>query len=184
MSKPTALPLSYSGFTLIELITSLSIASILLAIGIPSFQILTQSNRMTGAINTITSHLNLARSEAVKRGIDVVLCPSDDGLDCKSTMIWDKEIIMFTDINKNRHLDPEEELIRHINLNPESIRITTTIGRKKAVYDFRGFSMGYNVSFTFCDTFDKTDPKAVIVSNSGRARISDTKADGTELDCI
>lgn len=183
MSKLTHLPLTISGFSLIELITSLSIASILLTIGIPSFQTLTQSSQMTGAVNTIVSHLNLARSEAVKRGIDVVLCPSDDGVDCTSTMVWDKDIILFTDKNGNRHVDPEEELIRHINLNPESIRITTTTGRRRAVYDLRGFSMGNNVSFTFCDTRNRVDPKAVIVSNTGRARISYTNSNGGSLDC-
>jgi type IV fimbrial biogenesis protein FimT len=183
MSKPTTLPRDSSGFSLIEIITALSVASILLAIGVPSFQTLTQSSRMTGAINTIVSHLNLARSEAVKRGMDIVLCPSDDGIDCTSTMVWDKDIIMFADNNRNRQLDPGETLIRHINLNSDSIEITTTTGRRRAVYDFRGFSMGYNVSFTFCDTVNKVAPKAVIVSNSGRTRISDTKADGKPLDC-
>ena len=183
MSKLTILPLVNSGFSFIELITTLSVATVLLAIGVPSFQTLTQSNRMTTAVNNVVVHLNLARSEAVKRGIDIVLCPSEDGQDCKDTMLWDEEIIMFTDKNGNRHVDQEEELIRYINLNPESIRITTTVKRRKAVYDPRGFSMGYNVTFTFCDIRNKIDPKSVIISNSGRARISDTKSDGTPLDC-
>ncbi len=183
MSKPITLPLNSGGFTLLELVTALSIASILLAIGIPSLQTLTQSNRMSAAINTISTHLNLARIEAVKRGIDVVLCPSADGMDCKNTIIWNEHIIMFSDNNKNRHLEPGEELLRHINLDSRSIRISTTTGRRKAIYDANGFSMGNNVTFTFCDTNNRVDPKAVIVSNSGRARLSEVKADGTPLNC-
>jgi type IV fimbrial biogenesis protein FimT len=183
MSKQTALPLASSGFSIIEIITTLSIASVLLAIGIPSFQILTQSGRMTTAINTISTHLYLARSEAVKQGFNVVLCPSSDGLNCKDTMIWDEEIIMFADINKNGIKEAEENLLRHINITSKSIRISTTTGRRKAIYDPKGFSMGKNVTFTFCDTNNKIDPKAVIVSNTGRARLSEHESDGSPLNC-
>ncbi len=175
--------LDISGFTLIELIITIALTSILLAIGVPSFQTLTQNSRMTTVVNTIIAHLNLARSEAIKRKTKIIMCPSSDGLDCTDTMIWDEQIIMFTDNNKNGHLDPGENLIRHMNAQSKSIRITTTVGRKKAVYDASGFSMGNNVTFTFCDMTEKIDPKAVIVSNSGRARISPTNSQGDPLDC-
>ena len=183
MHRHVIRPLNSDGFTLIELITTLSIASILLAIGVPSFQTLTQNSRMTATVNTIAVQLNLARSEAVKRKTRIIMCPSSDGLDCEDTIIWDEGIIMFTDNNKNGHLDPGEDLLKHTNAQPKSIRISTTVGRKKAVYDANGFSMGNNVTFTFCDITEQTDPKAVIVSNSGRARISPTNSQGDPLDC-
>ncbi len=183
MKKPFTRPRHVCGFSLIELITTLSVAIVLLAIGVPSLQTLTHSNQMTAAINTITTHLHLARSEAVTRGIRVVLCPSSDGMDCANTMIWNQDIILFTDNNKSGHLDTEEELLRHIDTNYGPILIKTTTGRRKAAYDANGFSMGMNVTFTFCDTDKVIDPKAVIVSNSGRPRISDTEYDGSSLDC-
>jgi len=183
MNKPAIWPHFVCGFSLIELITTLSIASILLALGIPSFQTLIQNNRMTATINTIVSHLNMARSEAIKRGVRVVLCPSADGVGCKNTIIWDENIIMFTDNNKSGAFEPKDKLLRHINISSDPILIHSTVGRRKAAYDANGFSMGMNVTITFCDTTEKIDPKAIIVSNSGRPRISDTKYGGDPLDC-
>ncbi len=183
MNKPFTRPQHVCGFSLIEVITTLSVAIVLLAIGVPSFQNLTHSNQMTAAINTITTHLSLARNEAVTRGTRVVLCPSFNGTDCANSMIWDEDIIMFTDNNKSGHLEEGEKLLRHVNINYDSILIKTTTGRRKAAYDSSGFSMGMNVTFTFCDTGGIVDPKAVIVSNSGRPRLSDTKHDGSSLDC-
>jgi type IV fimbrial biogenesis protein FimT len=182
MSKPFSL-LPVGGFTFIELVTTISIASILLAVGIPSFQILSQSNRMTATVNEIISHLNLARIKAVLRGVDVIMCPSADGRECKNTMIWDQHIILFTDTNNSGQFEPGEELLKRLDVNSSSIRISTTIKRRKAAYDFRGFSMGNNVTFTFCDTKNKVAPKAVIVSNSGRSRLYDTKYDESPLVC-
>ena len=183
MNTPYYYPRNNSGFTLIETITTLSVACILLAIGIPSFKSIIQTNRMAAARNSITVHLNLARSEAVKRNTNVVLCPSSDGLDCKNNMIWNDGYIMFTDNNKSGRFEAGEEILRYINLSSGSIRISTTTGRRKAVYNANGFSRGNNVTFTFCDANNQIDPKAVIVSNSGRARLSTTKYDGSPLDC-
>lgn len=183
MNTPSYCPRHKRGFTLIETITTLSVACILLVIGIPSFKSVIQNSRMAAARNSITTHLNLARSEAVKRGIDVVLCPSINGLVCKNTMRWDDGFIMFTDNNRSGRFEPGEQILRYINISSGSIHISTTTKRRKAVYNPLGFSTGKNVTFTFCDTNNLAEPRAVIVSNSGRARLSSTKSDGSQLDC-
>ena len=58
-----------SGFTLVELMITLAIAGILVAVGIPSFNSTISSNRLTSYANELVTALNLARSEAVKRGM-------------------------------------------------------------------------------------------------------------------
>lgn len=70
------------GFTLIELIITMSIAAILLTIGIPTFRSVIQNARTAAMASDLTSALNLARAEAVKRGSPVQLCPSDDRATC------------------------------------------------------------------------------------------------------
>jgi type IV fimbrial biogenesis protein FimT len=183
MSKPAYLPQYSCGFTLIETITTLAVACILLAFGIPSFQTTIQSNRLSTAVYNMMTNLYLARSEAVNRGIGVVLCPSVDGESCANTTLWEDGFIMYVDSNKNRELDANEQVLKHINLDYDSIRISTTSGRKKTVYNPRGYAFGYNLTFTFCDIDSQIDPKAIIVSNIGRARVSRTKYDGSPLDC-
>lgn len=56
-----------NGFTLIELMVTVSVAAVLLAIGIPSLSRLIASNRIATQTNEFVGALNLARSEAVRR---------------------------------------------------------------------------------------------------------------------
>ena len=61
----TALKRSTSGFTLIELMVTLAVAAILLAIAIPSFNSLLVSSRLTTAANDFVNALAIARSSAI-----------------------------------------------------------------------------------------------------------------------
>jgi type IV fimbrial biogenesis protein FimT len=68
-----------SGFTVVELCVTLAVASVVLAVGIPSLKSFSATNRMATEVNQLLTHLRLARSEAVKRTERIALCPSDDG---------------------------------------------------------------------------------------------------------
>jgi len=70
----TLAPGNNKGFTLVELIITLAIASILMSLAMPSFVSTIKNNSMTTQANQFIVALNLARSEAIKRraNIDVV----------------------------------------------------------------------------------------------------------------
>ena len=63
---------------------TLAIAVILLTIGVPSFNTAIKNNRLTTATNDLVAVLNLARSEAVTRGLRVTVCKSADQATCTS----------------------------------------------------------------------------------------------------
>lgn len=65
------------GVTLIELLVTLVVLSILLTIAVPGFQNFTRNSRLTSVANEMASALNLARSEAIRRGKTVTLCKSN-----------------------------------------------------------------------------------------------------------
>ncbi|HQS02358.1 MAG: hypothetical protein B7Y07_08470 [Halothiobacillus sp. 24-54-40] len=61
------------GFTIIELMITLTVAAILLAIAIPSFNYLTVSSKLTTTANDLVTAIGVARSEAIKRNAVVNL---------------------------------------------------------------------------------------------------------------
>jgi len=174
-----------SGFSLVELVTTLAVSSILITVGIPSMQQLMASQRMTASVNTVVSHLHLARSEAIKYGFHAVLCPSPDGDACIKSMQWQQGFILFVDENVNRKRDPGEKLLRWFQPGSrgQQIRISTTTGRRWIRYQSTGLALGSNVTITFCDSGGFVAPKAVIISNTGRPRISTEKPNGDSLVC-
>ena len=56
------------GFTLIELMITIAVAAVLIALAIPSFRATIINSNVTETTNQLIGDLNLARSEAVRRG--------------------------------------------------------------------------------------------------------------------
>lgn len=69
------------GFTLIELMVTLTVAGVLLAIGLPSFTRMFASNRIATQTNEFVAALNLARAEAIRRGQSMALRADSGGID-------------------------------------------------------------------------------------------------------
>ena len=78
-----------SGFSIIEVLIVVAIAAIITAIAIPAFNVFIGNARTSAITNEFVSALNLARSEAMKRGRDVTVCPRNiDGTDCDLDRNW------------------------------------------------------------------------------------------------
>lgn len=88
-----------SGFTLLELLIALAVISIVLTVAVPSFQSIIEKNSVTTSINEFAASLRLARTEAVKRGRLVVVCPSSDQASCSGA--WNDGWLIFEDTNGN-----------------------------------------------------------------------------------
>jgi type IV fimbrial biogenesis protein FimT len=101
-----------SGFTMMELIVTMSIVAILLMIGIPSFRYVTASNRISTEVNGLLGDMQFARSEAVKEGLWVTVCSSNDGQNCNGGPTWQSGWIVFLDSNDNQTVDPGEAVMR------------------------------------------------------------------------
>ena len=91
------------GFTVVELMITLAVAAILFAVAVPSFMTFLNSNRLTGAGNDVVSLLQNARMESLRRGVRVLVCPSNDGLTCSTPDAtgW-TGMISFADADANQ----------------------------------------------------------------------------------
>lgn len=100
-----------SGFTLIELMVTIAIAAILMALAAPSFSATIASNRLSAQTNDLITALNAARSEAIRRGRRVTVCKSADGTSCASAGDWSKGWIAFEDKDSDAVVDSGEALL-------------------------------------------------------------------------
>ena len=100
-----------SGFTLMELMITLVIATLLFTVAIPSFNGLIKKNRIATYTNNLVTSLALARSEAVKRGRQVSLCASNNRTNCTNTS-FQQGWIVFTDQNTAGTVDGTDTILR------------------------------------------------------------------------
>jgi len=95
----------FAGFTLVELLVTISIAAILLSVAVPSFQDFFRNSRLASQSNDLLASLALSRSEAIRRGGRVTLCPRDPAEatpTCKADGNWADGWIVFADIQDGR----------------------------------------------------------------------------------
>lgn len=67
------------GFTLVELVVTLAVLAILLALAVPSFQVFFEKARLRSAADEIVDLVSRGRAEAVKRNLDVTVAAKGSG---------------------------------------------------------------------------------------------------------
>jgi type IV fimbrial biogenesis protein FimT len=174
-AKPRSL-----GFSLIELLVVLSIAAVLFGIGLPNMQQYVVSSRLSGASNDLFTALNVARSEAVRRGAQVTVATNGTPGSRNFTSGW----TMFVDTNGDGVLNAGEEVLR---VGAALDAPMTTYGSANfgsfIAFDATGRLTTGAGSFVICNgTSLVVDGiprvRAVVVNSSGRVRIAvDTNGD-------
>src|ERR1700674_3308449 len=88
-----------AGFTLIEILITITIVAILLAIAAPSFRYVTTANRASSEINGLLGDMQLARAEAIREGQTVTICATVDQATCvgPGVVLWRTGWLVFSD---------------------------------------------------------------------------------------
>ncbi len=71
-------PALVRGFTLLELMVTVTVGAIILGLGIPNLTQFIRNSRMTSSANDVLAGIHMARTEAVKRRAWTVMCQSTD----------------------------------------------------------------------------------------------------------
>ena len=165
----------FQGFTLIELIVTLSIAAILLSVAVPSYQATVVNNRLATDANRLLADLALARSEAVKRGTRVTLCKSADGAACTTAGAWQQGWVVFNDLDNDAILDAGTETILRVTGGLKSGATLTGTGATANYVSYVGSGFSQLVAggflagtLTLCRN---AHSRLIVLSNTGRARL-------------
>ncbi|MDR3386050.1 MAG: GspH/FimT family pseudopilin [Rudaea sp.] len=157
------------GFTLVELLFATAIIATLCAISLPALGSLMQGGQSRSMHNQLLTMLNLARSSAVARGGEVVLCPSADQNHCDNGLWWQHGWIVFLDLDRNGRRDSGEPILATAPAQP-GVAVASSSGREHVTYRFDGSATGTNLTFTLCDRRGSAYASTIVVSNSGRPR--------------
>ena len=164
------MPRHMLGLTLIELMITLAVAAILLSIGVPAMASFVAENRIAAKSNLLMSHIQFARHSAITLRANVVACPSDDQLNCSGSNRWDRGWIIFIDRDNDRRPDRPEDVWRVVQ--PEDRLLMHSAGRNRVRFQPMGGAFGTNLTIRVCDPGGLARPRAVVVSNPGRARVT------------
>lgn len=179
MSSPLihSVPRTAGGFTLIELMVTVALLAIGLALGTPYIQDAVMNVRMTGQANDLMADLALARSEAVKRNVTVALCTTTNGSTCGGGT-WADGWLVFPDLNGNGTQDIATELAlksRGKLDGNNSVEVCGDIGGGPRYLPYKpsGTSGAGIVNLVICDTrTTDLNGRSIDITNTGRANVT------------
>jgi len=164
-----------NGFTLLELMVILAIASIVLSFGVPGFRGVVLDSRMVSDANAFVTSVNLARSSAVRFQRNAIICTSSDWSSatptCSGATDWTDGWVVWVDKDRDSGIDADEVISVHEPMDTGTTFSATTADR--FVYDARGFGQSAGDTLTLCDGRSSETGRVVNVNAIGRTSVGE-----------
>lgn len=166
------------GFTLIELMVSISIVAIMLVVAAPSFKNFIRNSELTSLTNKLLAAINAARSEAMKYGRNALVVPANGDND------WTQGWIVFVDRNRNNTYDATTDItIQKQGPLPGYFSVTGTGNANLSIsyimFESSGFAKSYGTApgvpnltlkIERTDVSSANEKRFIIVARTGRVR--------------
>jgi len=134
------------GFSLVELIVVMTVVGIVIGIAVPSYRYVTNSNRVSAEINQLLGDMQYARSEAVKEGSTVTVCPSNNATTSSPSCLtsgasWSSGWMVFSDANSDGAYGTGDALLRaQPALNSNDTLVPSDTGVTYISFNREGFT--------------------------------------------
>ena len=161
-----------AGFTLVEFMTILAIAAIFTTLAVPGYRNMIQNNKATSAANKLSASIQLARMEAVRRGVSVAVCPTANNnfTACGSSSQWSDGWIVYVDSDEDNTIDALSERIKVSEGFSSDANVTSASAAIS--YDGSGFLNSGGVSFSISTPgCTGNNARTLNVSASGRVSV-------------
>jgi type IV fimbrial biogenesis protein FimT len=181
----------HGGFSMIELMVTLAVASILVGVLAPNMRTYLLNNQLSNAVNDMLHSIQVARTEAIKRqvpaGGGVVVCGTATPTVADAAMTCDyatfKGWFVFVDTNANWQHDAAEPVIERHGLLDASLTVKTDANARIVSFGASGFANPAGVrvpmrTLVICDargvkqTGNNATARALFITTTGRARAS------------
>lgn len=181
LMPPPSAALHRRGFTLVELMVVVAITAILLAVAVPNLSQYMARQTVQSQISLLASSFRLARSEALKRGMPVTLCPTNDATvaapTCTAapdaTLGWANGWLVFTDLGTRGTIDGSDQVIQIQPAINNSAGILPAAASYRATFFPNGIAIGLAGNFRIpskAAPSDVTQMMMVCVSAQGLTR--------------
>ena len=176
-------PKSIAGITLIELIMAIAVVCILSLFVTQAIAAVLHKGRGSIAGISLVDSIDRARSFALSRETDVVLCPSSDGMNCSIGDHWEAGWIGFSDIREDGERRGSEPLLIAQGALGAKVHLLSSSGRTRLRFQPTGSNGGSNVTFTLCDGRGPRAAVSWIMSNKGNLRSAPASAAAANAAC-
>jgi len=164
-----------AGLTLIEVLVTLAIVALLMTLAVPSFKPILDRWRVKQSVGALTDTLRLTRSEAIKRGGNVVIekLPNNTAgcTTAAAAADWGCGWRVFVDNDGNGSFSSGDETLQTVQL-PSGIQVQHVVNDANIGVDRWGKMDGLNAkSFTIFPALDGSNSQAtrtLCISAGGR----------------
>jgi type IV fimbrial biogenesis protein FimT len=159
-----------AGFTLIELMVTMVVGAILMAVGVPSVRTFLRNAELTSASNNLIAAVNAARGEAMKRGSNAMVIP-------KPGIGWNSGWVVFIDQNRNGQYDAGADITIFEQSLPADTSLAVSGSAAYLLFDASGYAKttagGFGATTMTIKRTDVTDfsqIRRIKVAQTGRVR--------------